>query len=433
MRTRSALSLVSGSVVVASALLMGCGNGDDSSAAVPSAPVDASVSDAAKDGATSGDGAAKTDGEGGDGGTVTPASLKHVYIIMMENHAQAQIIGDTADAPNFNMLAAKYGMASSYYGVTHPSLPNYLASISGDFQGIWDDCNAGPTIMCPAEEFIPGAGDGTESQYMSAQQSANAATIPHWFSSRTIVDQLEENGLTWKAYMGSLVATGDITPGEPFIPLDGGPDADGVDAGTDMGNLYQQKHDPFMYFQNIRSNTNRMQKIVPYTELATDLGGASMPNYVWISPDQCADMHGINGETANFADAGFCTGTAAGNDMSPEVIQYGDAFVGNLVPQIMASPTWSEGSAIAIVFDEDDYVGTAGCCNSPTAPDGGTLGGALVPAIIISSLVTSPTTSTDPYNHYSLLATIENMWGLGCLANTCGMKGTALMTKLFVP
>jgi hypothetical protein len=144
-------------------------------------------------------------------------------------------------------------------------------------------------------------------------------------------------------------------------------------------------------------------------------------------------MHGINADTAAYADAGFCTGSAAGNDMSAAVIQYGDAFVGALVTKIMAAPTWNDGSAIVIIFDEDDYVGTSGCCNSPTGVDGGTLGGALVPAIVVSSLNPSATKSTDPYNHYSLLATLESVWGLDCLANTCGMSGSQLMTKLFLP
>jgi phosphatidylinositol-3-phosphatase len=426
MRLRTFLTLFSGSAIAASALLLACGNGDDTAAPAPKP-----ISDASADG-TVGDGSAPPDAgtpdaaspdAAGDGGAT--AQLEHVYVIMMENHAQAQIIGDTTDAPNLNMLATKYGMAKNYFGVTHPSLPNYLAAISGDFQGIFDDCNAGASITCEVEEFIPNSGDGTSSQLMTAQQAANAAMIPHWFSGRTIVDQLEETGMTWAAYMGDIIATGDTTGGAPVVAT--------PDAGPEQLNLYAQKHNPFEYFQSIRTNANRMHKVLPYTNFATDIAATTMPNFVWISPDQCSDMHGINADTAAFADAGFCTGTAAGNDMSPAVIQYGDAFVGNLVTKIMASPTWDEGSAIAIVFDEDDYVQTTGCCNSPTGEDGGTLGGALVPAIVISSLNPHPNTSTDPYNHYSLLGTIQHLWGLDCLANTCGMTGSQLMTKLFVP
>ena len=432
MRFPVLVTLFTGSAFAASAALFACGNGDDNGSPVPKAPSDASADGTTSDGAPASmdGGTPAPDGgagdAGGDGATTT-AQLKHVYTIMMENHALSQIIGDTTDAPNLNMLAATYGQATQYYGVTHPSLPNYLAAVSGDFQGIFDDCNAGPDITCPVEEFIPGltGGDLTGNQLMTAQQAANAAAIPHWFSGRTIVDQLEEKGLTWKAYMGDLIAPGDTSGGAPIITT--------ADGGTDTLNMYAQKHNPFMYFQGVRTNTNRMQKIVPATNLAKDLTGTTMPNYVWISPDQCADMHGLHADTAAYIDAGFCAGDTADNDTSPAVIQYGDAYVGDLVKKIMASPTWSEGSAIVIVFDEDDYLHTEGCCGSPTGVDGGTLGGAQVPAIVVSSLNPHPTKLTDPFNHYSMLATLQHIWGLGCLANTCGMTGNQLMTKLFLP
>jgi hypothetical protein len=425
MRVRSAATFLSGSAIAVSTAFLGCGGNDDT--ASPAAPKasDAAVDGTVTDGATHDGPAEGSAGEAGLDAGLSTAALKHVYIVMMENHAQAQIIGDTLDAPNLNKYATTYGVATKYYGVTHPSLPNYLAAISGDFQGIFDDCAAGSAVTCQVEEFVPNAGDGTVNQLMTAQQAANAAMIPHWFSGRNIVDELEENGLTWTAYMGDIIATGDTDNGAPIIPT--------ADGGTEELNLYAQKHNPFEYFQDIRTNSNRMQKIVPYTNFAADIAGSTMPNYVWISPDQCSDMHGVNADTAAYADAGFCTGTAAGNDMSPAVVQYGDAFVGGLVTKIMASPTWSEGSAIVIVFDEDDYVQTTGCCGSPTGVDGGTLGGALVPAIVISSLVKTPQTSADPYNHYSLLATLQHIWGLDCLANTCGMTGSQLMTSLFLP
>jgi phospholipase C len=90
--------------------------------------------------------------------STTPAAgnapnLKHIFVIMMENHSYSEIVGNTADAPYINQLAQKYGVASQYFGVTHPSLPNYLAIISGDNQGIWDDCQDGPSITCAPQEF----------------------------------------------------------------------------------------------------------------------------------------------------------------------------------------------------------------------------------------------------------------------------------------
>ena len=62
--------------------------------------------------------------------------FKHLFLIMMENHGTDQILGNTVDAPFINELAGHSGVAWRYYGVTHPSLPNYLALFSGSFQGI---------------------------------------------------------------------------------------------------------------------------------------------------------------------------------------------------------------------------------------------------------------------------------------------------------
>jgi hypothetical protein len=125
-------------------------------------------------------------------------------------------------------------------------------------------------------------------------------------------------------------------------------------------------------------------------------------------------------------------GDAGATDDSA-VITLGDTFIKNTVTAIMASLAWSDPSVIVIVWDEDDYAGTAGCCKSPTGVDGGVLGGANAPAIVIPSKGAKPVTSSTPYNHYSLLATIQHAWGLPCLVNTCGMTGSDLMTPLFTP
>jgi hypothetical protein len=407
-------------------LSTGCGTGDDQAIALIEAGHEGSA----------GDGAAKSEGGGGgseggaDATTTTDAgstALKHVFYIMMENHSYAEILGPDAgaNAPYLNMLASKYGVATKYYGVTHPSLPNYLAAISGDFQGIFDDCAAGPSVTCAPEEFIPTSGDNTDTTLMTASQAVNAAMIPHWFSGKNIVDQLEDKGLTWKAYMESIAAVGDPSEYWPYI-----------DAGV-PAKLYAQKHDPFMYFEDIRTNTARMQKIVPFTQLATDIAADNVPNFVWISPNQCSDMHSLSTTNAAFVGVPSCApvpvGDAGATDDSA-VIKLGDTFIQNTVTAIMSSSAFkNEPSVIVIAWDEDDYAGTAGCCNSPTGVDGGVLGGANAPAIVIPSVGAKPVTSATPYNHYSLLGTIQKAMGLPCLANTCSMKPSDLMTSLFAP
>jgi phosphatidylinositol-3-phosphatase len=360
------------------------------------------------------------DDSGGQSSSSQSASqLSHLFLIVMENHATNEIIGNTADAPYLNQLASQYGAASNYFGVTHPSLPNYLALFSGDFQGIWDDCKAGQDVTCAPEEFVPTSGDATSAAALTPAELTSATNQPHWFNGQNLVDQLEAHHLSWKAYMQSMPAgfTGEYSP------------VDTVNGQQVPRKLYAQKHNPFMYFSDIRNNPARMQLIVPFTQFAQDIASSDVPNLVWISPDQCNDMHGLSTDNAAAVGIPDCGYPASGLDHS--VIRLGDTFLSTTVPAIMSSPAWKQNSAIVIVWDEDDYAGFNGCCNSPTGANGVTLGGASAPVIILTSQGPKQVTSDVAYNHYALLATIQQQFGLGCLANSCGFGAPAMMTQFF--
>lgn len=355
--------------------------------------------------------------------TPTPqaSGYKHIFYIMMENHATNEIVGNTADAPYINQLASQYGVAAKYFGVTHPSLPNYLAAISGDFQGIWDDCKAGATVTCAPQEFAPDSGYTNKMELLTPDQIAKAKSTPHLFAGKNLVDQLETQHLTWKAYMQSMPTVG--FTGE-YYPVDT------VNGQQVPRKLYAQKHNPFDYFSDIINNPARMQLVVPFTQFSQDITSSNIPNFVWISPDQCNDMHGLTLANAKAVGIPDCATPASGLDH--KVIALGDKFLSTTVPAIMNSSAWKENSAIIIAWDEDDYAGYAGCCNSPKGVNGVTLGGANAPAIIITSKGPhSMTVSDTSYNHYSTLGTIEKLWNLGCLANTCNMSDADLMTRFF--
>lgn len=363
----------------------------------------------------------------------------HIYVIMMENHATSQIIGNNTDAPFINQLAHRYAVAMNYHGVTHPSLPNYLATISGDFQGIWDDCKAGPTVTCTPEEFIPGAGDATDPNFslytdpksplfgskppqLTAAEIASSSAKPHWFAGQTIVDVLEHKGMNWKAYMQSIPFTAADVEFWPTL-------------GATTYKLYAEKHNPFMYFTNIRGSASRMANIVPLPQLDYDLATNNVPNLVWISPDQCNDMHGVSdGSPLGYPN---CSYPASGLDHG--AIQLGDAFLKETVTKIMSSRAWTKDSIMVIVWDEDDYNGyPLGCCYSPTGTTGNfgnvftnVLGGAVTPAIVIQAGEPAHRESSRPYNHYSLLGTILRLWNLPCLGNTCKLADSDLMNDLF--
>ena len=347
----------------------------------------------------------------------------HVFIIAMENHLTDQIIGNT-DAPYINQLATDYAVDQNYYGVTHPSLPNYLTLVSGDYQGIWDDCKAGAAITCAPQEFVPSASDATNQSLLTAAQVTASSAVPHLFNGKNLIDQLESKHLTWKAYMENLPTAGSTVEYAPVIN------------GTTV-KLYAQKHNPFMYFSDITTNASRLAKIVPFDQssFAHDLNSNSVPNFVWISPNQCNDMHGISPSGAALVNLPDCGYPAAGLDH--KIIARGDAFVKQTVQAIMSSKAWNNNSSIVLWWDENDYSGSQGCCNSPTGQNGVVLGGGHAPLIVITPRHGGDDDNHAMHtyylnaNHYNLLATIERHWGLGCLANSCKVDDDQLLNSLF--
>lgn len=251
---------------------------------------------------------------------VAPAvpAFKHIFVIVLENKESTRIVGSKA-APFLNALAQQYGRAANFHGTRHPSLPNYLALTGGDTFDITSDCT-------------------------------------NCFVDKTnIVDQLEASGKTWKAYMESMPKPCFVGSAAP----------------------YAQKHNPFIYYDNVRNDPARCNKIVPFGQFADDLNSNTLPNFVWITPNMCNDMHDCSVET-------------------------GDKWLKTWVSQILASPAWQDDGALFITFDE----GSSGapCCKNAT--------GGKIDTLVISPLGRPGFTSNVPYDHYSLLRTIEEAWGM---------------------
>jgi phospholipase C len=297
-------------------------------------------------------------------------NYQHVFVIMMENTGYNTLVNDPTDAPWIHSAIAKYGVATSYFGAAHPSQPNYIAATSG-ITGPFSD----------NDETLP---------------------VPN------IVDQLESAGKTWKAYMQSysLCAT-------PFDHACG-------------NQLYERKHNPFITYTDVQTNPARIANIVDFSQFGTDLANNTVPDYSWISPDQCHDMHGRGAPASD----------PCSFSNEPLLIQAGDAFLRDTVAAIQSSPAWNGNSVIFITWDESDFTGsgpsgfgdTSGCCDA-TVP----FGGGHVLTIVISHSDHSPRTSSVSYNHYSLLRTIEDGWNLGHIGATTDTANVPAMTDLVGP
>jgi phosphatidylinositol-3-phosphatase len=238
----------------------------------------------------------------------------HVFVIVMENRSAGQAMAGGYTA----QLAARYGVATNYHGVTHPSLPNYLALTSGSTWGIADD----------GYHALPAGGLGA---------------------------QLTGARITWRAYMEGM----------------------GADCFR-SANGYALKHNPFPFYGSVCP-----PQVVPFSLFAGDMSGASIPRFVWITPNLCHDGH----------------------DCSTAVA---DAWLAQTVPTILATSAWKDGGVLFITWDEGEDSANS-VLTIAIRPEGGHVA------------------SSAAYNHYSLLATIEDRFGLPRLG---AARNASAMTDL---
>ncbi len=253
--------------------------------------------------------------------SVPTGSIQHVFIVMMENHGYSQV-WNTSLTPYITSLGNQFARATNYHAMIHPSLPNYLQLVAGDNYTVTTDCNPSDTCHVAAN---------------------------------SIADSLEAKGLSWKAYMESMPAPCTMTVSGDYFP----------------------KHNPFLYFDNIRNNPVRcVAHDVPYSTLATDLlSPGTTPNFALISPNICNDMHDCSVDT-------------------------GDTWLKNNIPAILNSSACTTQSCLVVVtWDEDDQ-----------AEGNHVLTIFAGPAAQVGGIA-----SSKAYSHYSLLHTVEQIFGLPTL------------------
>jgi hypothetical protein len=345
-----------------------------------------------------------------------PAKPGHVFLIVLENEGYGVTFGPASPATYLKGLAKQGALLTQYYGTGHFSLDNYLAMISG--QGV------NPVTQSDCQSFVEFAQTGT-----AADGQAVGAGCVYPASVKTIADQLAAKGLTWKAYMedmGNIPARESATCGHPKIGA-----ADNTQHAV-VGDQYAARHDPFVYFHSIIDTPACDANVVALPALAAALkSAATTPNLVFITPNLCHDGHD-GGEGRKCVDG------------EPGGLVSADKFLADTVPQILASPAFKQDGLLIITFDEADIDlkfdkatntvkieggDAAACCNEQPGPNikqgdkvFGSLadqgpgimgpGGGRIGAVLVSPFIKPGTISDEPYNHYSLLRSVEDMFGL---------------------
>ncbi len=340
----------------------------------------------------------------------TMPRYEHIFVIIAENKRFDQIVG-SPDAPKLNSLAKEYGLATNYYGVVHPSEGNYVAMLGGDTFGIRDD----DAWFCEPLTVS-----------LDCPHSARPGYASHSIAAPSLMDQLAAAGLTWKGYFEDLP-----TPGSLEIFSSGGPEG-GPNAPH---GLYAAKHNGFVNFERIRKDPELAKKIAPLTGLAGDLATGTVPNYAQIVLNQCNDMHGLSPHESPEPPA-----DCAIDRKNPEslglLIRRGDTAIAGVVEQIMAAPVWAkaENVAIVITWDEDNWntAGVQGCCGFEPGSEAN-FGGGHIATIVVTNHGPRHAEDAEPYNHYSLLRTTEEAFGIGDYLGFAGAgdKGVKAMTPLF--
>jgi len=268
-------------------------------------------------------------------------SLSHVFVVVMENRSYADALAD----PGVARLAARWALATNYYAVSHPSLPNYLALTGGSTFGVTSDC---VTCFVGAPNLL--------SELAAAHVSAAA-----YFE-----------GVPGPCYLAPWGGTG-----------------------------FASKHDPFRYFRDVRASRTLCGALRPYSELASVLArpAASVPRFVWVTPNLCNDGHDCSTAVAS-------------------------AWLTRFVARVTASAAWRKNGALFVVWDEG--AGSAGVVGARVTP---TSGGGQVAALVIAPGIPAGRRVATPLNHYSLLATIEVAFGVARLGHAVGASTFALFFR----
>ena len=321
--------------------------------------------------------------------------IKHVFVVMLSDEPFASVFGPSSTAPYLTGTLEHQGELLAHYdAVAHNELADGAALISGQ----------GPTAEtaanCPTYTEIAATGVGADEQVLG-----NGCVYPR--STQTLAGQLEGKHLTWRAYVQGIDEAG-AQAGACAHPALGAADATAAE-GASTG-AYATFRNPFVYFASIVDSPACAADDVGLASLQGDLATpASTPSFAYIVPDRCDDGNPTP-----------CTpGAAAGMTQA-------NTFLAQVIPEITGSKAYKESGLLVITVDQAPSSGAfadfASCCGQPLFPNapartlaGTPKGGGLVGALLLSPYVKAATSSQEAFNDFSLLRTIEQLFGLPAL------------------
>ena len=324
--------------------------------------------------------------------------IRHVFVIVLENEDYTATY-QTNKNPWLGKILQKQGtLLTHYYGIGHVSNDNYVAMVSGQAPNpmTQSDCEDYVDFEPSPAVFDP-RGNG--------QALGVGCVFPR--NVATIGDQMQAKHLSWHGYMEDMGNTVTREPAHCGAPTSsaGTGMRDGTQSAT-AGDQYAARHNPFVYFHSLIDSGSCHQNVVPLYRLAQDLHSArTTPNFSFITPNLCDDGHDAP-----------CTGKDATGSNAGGLVS-ADHFLSVWIPRIERSPAFKKDGLIIITTDEASTSDSSSCCGEqpgPNSPMPGITGqgGGRTGTLVIGRCVARGKQDATPYNHYSLLRSLEDLFGI---------------------
>ena len=312
--------------------------------------------------------------------TAPTHKIHHVFLITLTTPSYTDAFSTTSVAKYLNHTLVPAGtLLSGYETLGLTALPDELALLSGQAP------NADTRGECATYSEFPGSAKPAS----NGQVPGDGCVYPNTII--TLADQVASAGKTWKGYIEDMGS-------QPCIH----PNSDAVDNVVlpFAGAQYATRHNPFIYFHSLLDLGGCASNDVTLTKLTKDLGKASTtPTLSYLAPRACDDA-----------------GTTSCPDGKPAGVAGEDAFLKTWVPKILASPAYKQDGLLVITF---------AIAGAPTTTGGGAPTGTL----LLSRYAARGKTVSASYDPYSVLASIESLFGFDRLVHARG-AATFLSTAL---
>jgi formylglycine-generating enzyme required for sulfatase activity len=316
----------------------------------------------------------------------------HVVVVVLENEDASATFGPSSPAHYLNALRAQGTFLPQYFATSHVSLGNYVTMVSGL------PANPSTTSDCLGLSLY------------NCVQTVTAESPPT--GPVHLGDQLDARFVTWAGYadLDPRIPQDDCFHA-PYSATDPSPDLYQGNSQSPPGYDYADRHNPWIYFANVVGNDTRCRAHVhPYSKLASALANDTLENFVFITPDTCHDGHDDP-----------CSNGSAGGLVSA------DLWLSQEIPALIAYLR-SHNGLLIITFDEGNPAasGQELCTTCAGGGAGGRTGALLLGAGVPLGAVVS-----TPYDHLSLLRTIEDSFGISSYLGLASSANAAPMTEVF--